>query len=421
MSLNDQRSRPLLSYMRDNDVYSHGHSVDMAAFKYTETLSSSQLRLLRPTNLGEDRLAFATGVFERSEAPMYTAISYTWGDEEASESITLDGKPFKVRTNLWSALHYIGRASYSQPWRYIWVDAICINQGSTAERNAQVRFMDQTYSKASMVSAWLGLPSLPEHIHMPRKHSPLKTVSIDPFTWVDQIEDLANRPYWTRYWVIQEYRLARDLRVYCSDTSMDWDQFGDLVQRRTDAQGPQPTLLFSALPLVQGREATAPQETLLDLLRKHHRSQCKDPRDRIFALIGLLTDWERDLLSRVFPDYSLSVDVVRVIALAHAMNLYLVIVSIESELFADDEELFLGLGVSEIDDRRRLLRVAKKLDYSTPFCPERVTDLLEEDADHEPPKGVEWSHITGKWMRRALMLIGLITLGFYLWWRRDSK
>lgn len=166
-------------------------------------------------------MAFATGVFERSEAPMYTAISYTWGDDQASESITLDGKIFKVRPNLWSALHYIGRATYAQPWCYIWVDAICINQNNTAERNAQVKVMDQTYSKPSMVSAWLGLVPPSEFVHMPRTHLPLKTISTDSFAWVDHIKDLANRLYWTRYWVIQEYRLARDLKVYCSDTSMD--------------------------------------------------------------------------------------------------------------------------------------------------------------------------------------------------------
>ena len=86
-------------------------------------------------------------------------------------------------------------------------------------------------------------------------------------------------------------------------------------------------------------------------------------------MIGLLKDWERDLLSRVFPDYSLSVDVVRVMALAHAMNLYLFVVSTECELSVDDERLFLGLGVSDREDRRRLLRVAERLDYDVAFYP----------------------------------------------------
>jgi len=40
----------------------------------------------------------------------------------------------------------------------IWVDALCINQADTDERNEHVKMMGEIYSKASAVHIWLGEP-----------------------------------------------------------------------------------------------------------------------------------------------------------------------------------------------------------------------------------------------------------------------
>jgi hypothetical protein len=83
-----------------------------------------------------------------------------WGLGSASKEIHLNGCTFAVRTNLWSCLHYIRKYQQSPSahcaWRYIWVDAICINQVNTEERNQQVQLMDRIFSQATEVSAWLG-------------------------------------------------------------------------------------------------------------------------------------------------------------------------------------------------------------------------------------------------------------------------
>jgi hypothetical protein len=38
------------------------------------------------------------------KAPTYTALSYVWGSSTNTKNITLDGRPFPVRHNLWNFL-----------------------------------------------------------------------------------------------------------------------------------------------------------------------------------------------------------------------------------------------------------------------------------------------------------------------------
>lgn len=39
---------------------------------------------------------------------------------------------------------------------YLWIDAICINQATTLEKNHQVSMMGMIYSQAECVIVWLG-------------------------------------------------------------------------------------------------------------------------------------------------------------------------------------------------------------------------------------------------------------------------
>ncbi|PVH71777.1 hypothetical protein DL98DRAFT_434531 [Cadophora sp. DSE1049] len=83
----------------------------------------------------------------------YDALSYTWGADAATMSISLDGIIFPVRENLHCALK---RLRYQDTDRRIWVDAICINQVDVIERNSQVNQMRTIYSNADQVAVWLG-------------------------------------------------------------------------------------------------------------------------------------------------------------------------------------------------------------------------------------------------------------------------
>lgn len=202
-------------------------------FAYDSSLVSNELRLLQPVSINHSMLCFKTRRVQRASKIPYTAVSYTWGDEVASEVIYLDNRRFLVRPNLWSCLYYLAKAAEKASWKYLWVDAICINQANDSERTSQVSLMDQTYRDAVCVSVWLGLVPMSEDIipYIPM-HTPIKTLESDGFDWTDSIVDLSNHPYWSRVWVIQEFLLGRNVELYCSNNRIGWLDFQEILSRK---------------------------------------------------------------------------------------------------------------------------------------------------------------------------------------------
>ena len=114
-------------------------------FSY-RALRPGDVRLLEVVTGANDRdLRFRMKHVHREVAPQYTAVSYTWGNDEATEPIWIDEECFRVRPNLWGCLYYLGRKA---GWKHIWADAICIDQNNIHEKNEQVRTMGQTYANA---------------------------------------------------------------------------------------------------------------------------------------------------------------------------------------------------------------------------------------------------------------------------------
>ncbi len=165
-------------------------------FSYTK-LSSKEFRLLRPVFANPQEISLRVEQVQRQHAPSYTAVSYTWGDDNPTEIIQLNGQSFHVRPNLWSCLYCLSLEANRQiMWTHIWVDAICIDQTNDQERNAQVRLMDTIYRNASSVSGWLGLvPAADEYKYMHNPHRPIKTFDQEPFEWDKEIASLARRLY----------------------------------------------------------------------------------------------------------------------------------------------------------------------------------------------------------------------------------
>lgn len=142
-------------------------------YEYTSLADARSVRLIHLVSHPSaivSRPCFAVSVHPIGNAVSYSALSYTWGPATSSGStygpgsldddsrdfrldIILDGKVLQVMPNLRSAL---ARIFAAEPDIYLWVDAICINQNNTAERNSQVSLMGEIYSKASEVIVWLG-------------------------------------------------------------------------------------------------------------------------------------------------------------------------------------------------------------------------------------------------------------------------
>ncbi|KAI2617613.1 hypothetical protein GGS26DRAFT_576251 [Hypomontagnella submonticulosa] len=249
--------------------------------------------------------------------------------------------------------------------------------------------MDATYRNAICVSVWLGLPPLPdEYTPLLQSSGPTKTLEVDPIDWELWLPDLANRPYWSRFWVIQEFLLGINVELYCSNSKMDWSDFRDMVCRvagvnpygdRSIRRGTVDS--YRALPLVMGRHPDKHPEVLQplhDLLVAHHRAICKDPRDSVFALLGLITQEERNFLSRLFPNYSITEDQMIAITLAHIQWFN---VCNGKGMIDIDSEVFLALRVESRARRKSLLRQVRRINYIDAETIDDVLSYLELDEE----------------------------------------
>ena len=83
----------------------------------------------------------------------YETISYTWGSADTSEEILVDGCRKKVTKSVYEIL-----ASYSSLLfpQLLWIDAICIDQESDAEKSQQVPIMEKIYRNGLFTTIFLG-------------------------------------------------------------------------------------------------------------------------------------------------------------------------------------------------------------------------------------------------------------------------
>ncbi|KIN07163.1 hypothetical protein OIDMADRAFT_97146, partial [Oidiodendron maius Zn] len=83
----------------------------------------------------------------------FSALSYVWGTEIDPIPLICDGGIVWTTENLGQALRHL--QIYGEP-RCLWIDALCIDQKNTAERNQQVTLMKDIYGTAKEVLVWLG-------------------------------------------------------------------------------------------------------------------------------------------------------------------------------------------------------------------------------------------------------------------------
>ncbi|KAK4937652.1 hypothetical protein LTR10_021798 [Elasticomyces elasticus] len=91
--------------------------------------------------------------------PQYQALSYAWGQDTTSHTITINGVDASVRQNLWDFLcpaMYGGIGDLDIRGRYLWIDALCIAQTDLEEKAHQVMQMGEIFKTAESVIVWLG-------------------------------------------------------------------------------------------------------------------------------------------------------------------------------------------------------------------------------------------------------------------------
>ncbi|KAH8784400.1 heterokaryon incompatibility protein-domain-containing protein, partial [Hyaloscypha finlandica] len=211
---------------RPQPLIEQGHSTNAL---YSNLKNTDEIRLLylEPKASGEI-INCALKHAKLSNLPKYEALSYMWGpkDVRTEHSISIDNSNFCVRENLWLALQHL---RLETEIRVLWIDAICINQHETQERNHQVSQMGIIFKQAAMVIVWLGdaddTSALAFRFICPVEGRAYIVQTDDSATLLEEnnklkvIETIFLKDYWRRLWIIQEFLMARDYMLQCGNNT----------------------------------------------------------------------------------------------------------------------------------------------------------------------------------------------------------
>ncbi|KAH6984253.1 heterokaryon incompatibility protein-domain-containing protein [Ilyonectria sp. MPI-CAGE-AT-0026] len=272
------------------------------------------------------------------ELPSYEALSYVWGStkDQGDGLIESTSQPqgfgsLPLGKNLAGALQHLRNEKTA---RTLWVDAICINQSDMAEREAQVLRMADIYSCASRVVVWLGLDTArsslaintlshlgqqvvatvedeimpaPEAVK-PDWHLRSCELPYSSETW-DSIEELLNREWFQRVWVIQEVRLADPhVTIQCGCNDISWDLFRRATKcLERKAKLPSEAFRVRATYVQNTMEGDYSVWPIADMLRIYGRRKATNLRDHVYGLLGLVSP---EFRQRIKIQYNSSIGVV---------------------------------------------------------------------------------------------------------------
>jgi hypothetical protein len=277
-----------------------------APFKHDPLVDPEQeIRLLQVTQPSHNyRMSLEISTWKSKDAPVYNAISYTWGEANDDCFVQANGNPLLVRNNCYRAL---SQASSHMPLgAYFWIDAICINQDNIEEKSFQVQRMGETFAGAETVFVWLGanihddeiLAGAAEELrtiigrvstkprlttydrYLVMKDWISKKGRIHAFKAYSALGALATRKYWSRVWIVQEISVAKRKVVLCGNETLPWDcleTFGRLGL-------PLRSFYFHVV-----MSCSVPEPVRLDRAIAMFKSfQCTDVRDRLYGIMGLV-------------------------------------------------------------------------------------------------------------------------------------
>ncbi|CAI9626619.1 unnamed protein product [Alternaria burnsii] len=248
---------------------------------YQQLLSNSKLIRVLDVDPAQTSTAAIVGrlrVVDLATSSRFTALSYVWSSSEPDQTIECNGMNVAVSANGHSALQHLRTSLGSYT---IWIDALCINQADTKEKEHQVSLMGDIYSRATNVYVWLGegddssdrvmeymrtagflhyfagctnnkkglsqlclaaLSGSMARYSLTRHPFPLRA---SPGTWIGplgptvvrlwngnpsyvtlrDVENLLHYKWITRLWTYQEILLAVNPTVVCGRAHVPWDRF----------------------------------------------------------------------------------------------------------------------------------------------------------------------------------------------------
>ena len=262
-------------------------------------------------------------------SPSFDALSYTWGSDAQPRLRSVVGNhDFDLLPNLHGFFEECKARGYRGK---LWADAVCIDQDNTEEKGHQIPLMRDIYSRARQVIVWLGpasavveaaLSVLPDLALLIREQN-LGDWSHLPADWREHVtsyrehwsgfHDILSHAWFNRLWTLQETLLAQALVCWCGSVTVRWQDFVSLAGFITSAQISRhpPTVLWDPdlqssrnmlmlrMTEIDRNELQSSDERSLDLsdlLITSCERVVSDPSDKVYGLLGLLSQQVRSML-----------------------------------------------------------------------------------------------------------------------------
>lgn len=303
----------------------------------------------------------------RNSDNAYNALSYAWGnDRKLFEMRVLHKDRFRLSTSiekipltesLYNALRDLRDCEHVQP-KTFWIDQICIDQSSDEEKTQQVAQMDKVFQYATSVWTYLGpgeetddrtfdlmvqiydhfepLMKTPEfalfsdrdQMFKPEtigKYSRMTTEDYTPNLWFpkdlfkgkisvlfNDLNRILSGDWTRRLWILQENVLNDDLTLLRGHRALNFEGVVTLCKLSWVGLIPLIDAYYRIVTISASRYDRRWQQqsirqldrlSLSVLLRSTRFLDCRDPRDKIYAILGIATDAEQ---LNIYPDYSIS-------------------------------------------------------------------------------------------------------------------
>lgn len=330
-------------------------------FEYGPQLPEGHIRVLmltprREGELPEDQNWFLACDF-LSNWDQYTAVSYTWGDPTKTHKIRCNGKSLAVTETVYEALTNIRRLFEGAGIvPMVWIDALCINQGHFREREQQVKMMRDIYKSSHNTFVWLPVGRGASEKELEQIDKAFESmVMLGEMYQVDQFKDMVvqgkvsfdtldhmkygdkqlrvpwenrdgmrklfTQSWFERIWVCQEVAVSKEPVVFDGIHVGSWEVFADNAEIAQHLGGlnnfinwengkvsTDDTFIANVRQLESFRkrvEEGAPTG-LLELLHATTNFQSTDPLDRVYGLLGLITEeQDRDIVTSLL-DYTIA-------------------------------------------------------------------------------------------------------------------
>ncbi len=238
----------------------------------------------------------------------YFAISYAWGVPEFTRTLEVrhdgdDTSYLRITSNVDALLRHL--RTPNDP-RYLWIDAICLNQDDETEKALQIPMMGRIYEEAKGIHIWVG-PSVlmtRQLFAFFRRSTRIRQVEQSQIAarlvffmqkylhgagpGLHAITDFFQRSWFSRRWVIQEACLACQATVHCGNYSIPLPVLASAARQFQNLD-----MSDYSIRMAANLRRPSASLSILELLWNFHEAACLEPRDRISALLGLVGEGNR--------------------------------------------------------------------------------------------------------------------------------